>query len=167
MKARSLALFAAASALAIMGCERKAVVVEVAPATPMADPVAKTKTLETSRLGAAVDAYERQPGAESHAAVKLALADLDGEIAELEALVAKRSGGEREEAAVKLKNLQTYRVAEVARFTVAQARAPLAPPASRDGRSGADKVEDAAKRAGDSVGDAARKTGDAIKDAVR
>jgi hypothetical protein len=167
MNARSLALFAVAGALAIMGCERKTVLVEVAPATPMADPVAKTKTLETSRLGAAVDAFERQPGAENHAAVKLALADLDGEIAELEALVAKRTGGEREEAAVKLGNLQTYRAAEMLRFTVAQGKAPLAAPASRDGRTGADKMEDAAKRVGDSVGDAARKTGDAIKDAVR
>ncbi len=167
MKARSLALFAVAGALAIVGCERKTVVVEVAPATPMADPVAKTKTLETSRLGAAVDAYERQPGAENHASVKLALADLEGEIAELEALVAKRTGGEREEAAVKLRNLQTYRAAEIARFTVAQAKAPLAAPASRDGRTGADKVEDTAKRIGNSVEDAARKTGDAIKDAVR
>lgn len=166
MKARSLALFAVAGALAIAGCERKTVVVEVAPATPTADPVARTKTLETSRLGAAVDAFERQPGAENHASVKLALAELDGEIAELEALVAQRTGGEREEAAVKLRNLQTYRAAELARFTVAQAAAPLAP-ASRDGRTGVEKVEDTAKRVGNSVEDAARKTGDAIKDAAR
>ena len=163
MKARSLALFSAAGALAIAGCERKTVVVEV----PTADPVARTKTLETSRLGAAVDAFERQPGAENHASVKLALAEIDGEIAELEALVAKRTGGEREEAAAKLRNLQTYHAAEMARFTVARAKAPLAAPASRDGRTGAEKVEDTAKRVGDSVEDAARKTGDAIKDAVK
>lgn len=166
MNARSLALCSAVGALALMGCDRKPVV-EVAPATPMAEPVARTKTLETKRLGAAVDAFERQPGAENHAAVKLALSDLDGEIAELEALVVKRTGGEREEAAVKLGNLRTYRAAEMARFTVAQAKAPLAVPASRDGRTGAEKVEDAAKRVGDSAEDAARKTRDAIKDAVR
>ena len=167
MKVRTLAVCAVAGALATMGCERKTVGVEGTPLTPVVDPSAQTRTLETSRLGAAVDAYERQPGAENHAAVKLALADLDGEIAELEALVARRSGGEREEAAVKLQNLQTYRAGEVARFTVAQARAPLAPPAPRDGRTGADKVEDAARRVGNSVEDAARKTGDAIKDAGR
>jgi hypothetical protein len=45
----------------------------------MAEPVAKTKTLETSRLGAAVDSYEREPSAANHADVKKALADLDGE----------------------------------------------------------------------------------------
>lgn len=166
MNARSLALCAAVGALSLMGCDRKPVV-DVAPSTPMAEPVATTKTLETKRLGAAVDAFERQPGAENHAAVNQALADLDGEIAELEALVARRSGGERDEAAVKLGNLRTYRAAEMARFTVAQAKAPLPAPAGRDGRTGAEKAEDAAKRVGDSVEDAARKTGDAIKDAVR
>ncbi len=167
MKLRTLSIFAFAAAFSTLGCERKTVVVQVAPATPVAEPVAMTKTLETSRLGAAVDSYERNPGAANHAAVMMALADLDGEIAELEALVAKRSGGEREEAAVKLKNLQTYRAAEVARFTVAKARAPLATPASRDGRTGAEKVEDTVRGAGNSIEDAARKTGDAIKDAVR
>ncbi len=58
-------------------------------------------------------------------------------------------------------------VVEMARFTVAQVKAPSAAPASRDGRTGAEKVEDAAKRVGDSLKDAARKTGDAIKEAVR
>ncbi len=167
MKVQCFALFALVGGLATTGCDRKTVVIEVAPATPIADPVAKTKTLETSRLGGAVDAYERHPGAENHAAVKLALADLEGEIAELEVLVAKLTGGEREEAAVKLRNLQTYRAAELARFTEAQAKAPLAAPASSDGRTGADKVEDTARRVGNSVEDAARKAGDAIKDATR
>ena len=157
----------AAVLLCTLGCERKTVVIEVPPATPLADPVARTKTMETSRLGAAVDSYEREPSATNHADVKKALADLDGEIAELEALVAKRSGGEREEAALKLRNLQTYRAGEVARFTAAQAKAPLSPAAPRDGRTGAEKVEDAAQRVGNTVEDAARKTGDAIKDAVR
>ena len=133
----------------------------------MAEPVARTKTLETSRLGAAVNSYEREPTSANHADVKKALADLDGEIAELEALVARRSGGEREEAAVKLRNLQTYRAGEVARFAAAQAKTPLTAPLSPDVRTGADKAEDAARRAGDSVENAARKTGDAIKDALR
>lgn len=167
MRARRLAGFAIAGFLASMGCERKTGVVEVAPTAPVADPVARTKTLETSRLGAALDAYERKPNAENHASVKLALADLDGEIAELEALVAKRTGGERDEAAVKLKNLQAYRSAAMARLTAAKAGTPLAIPVPVNGRTGAEKVEDTAKGVGNSIEDAARKTGDAIKDAVR
>ncbi|MEA3208332.1 MAG: hypothetical protein QOE70_1389 [Chthoniobacter sp.] len=168
MTVHTAALLAVVGALfSTLGCERKTVVVQVVPPTPMAEPVAKTKTLETSRLGAAVDSYARQSSTENHAEVKKAMADLDGEIAELEVLVAKRSGGEREEAAVKLKNLQSYRAAEMARFTAAQARAPLAAPASGDGRTGAEKVEDAARRVGHGVEDAARKTGDAIKDIGR
>ena len=167
MKIPTLSVIAVAAAFSTLGCERKAVVIEIPPATPGEEPVAKTRTLETSRLGSSVDAYEREPSAENHAGVKKALTDLDGEIAELETLVAKRIGSGREEAAVKLKNLQTYRAAELARFTAAQVKAPLAVPASRDGRTGADKVEDSAKRAGQTIEDAARKTGDAIKDAVR
>ena len=166
MNSRTLSLLAAASTFAGVGCERKTVAV-IEPPAPLADPVAKTRTLETSRLGSAVDSYDREPSAANHAAVKRALAELDGEIAELEELVAKRSGSSREEAAVKLKNLQTYRAAEVMRFTVAQAKAPLTAPTPVDARSGADKIEDTAKRAGNSIEDAAKKAGDAIKDAVR
>lgn len=158
---------AVVAVLCATGCERKTVVVEVAPPPPVAEPMARTKTMETSRLGAAVESYEREPTSANHAYVKKALADLDGEIAELEALVAKRGGSDREEAAVKMRNLQAYRAGEVARFTAAQAKAPLTVPASRDGRTGADKAEDAARRVGDSIENAARKTGDAIKDAVR
>ena len=157
----------AAAAVTLLGCERKTVVGEIPSTPPLAEPVAKTKTLETSRLGAAVDRYERRPSDENHADVKKALADLDGEIAELEALVAKRTGNSREEAAVKLKNLQTYRAAETARFTAAQAGAPLGTRPAASARTGADKIEDGAKRVGNTIEDAAKKTGDAIKDAVR
>lgn len=167
MNTRSLSLCALTAAFVTLGCDRRTVVVEVAPPAPLAEPVAKTRTLETSRLDAAVDSYDREPSAANHAAVKKAVAELDGEIAELEELVAKRSGSSREEAAVKLKNLQAFRVAEVARFTVAQARAPLTEPTSVDARSGADKVEDTARRVGNSLEHAAKKTGDAIKDVVR
>jgi hypothetical protein len=163
----STTLLAVIAAVSLLGCERKTVVVEVVPATPIPEPVAKTKTLETHRLGAALDTYERQPTGENHAEVKKAFADLDGEIAELEALVAKRTGSEREEAAVKLKNLQAYRAAETARFTAAQVTAPLAARPAADARSGAEKIEDGAKRVGNSIEDAAKRTGDAIKDAVR
>lgn len=155
--------------LASVGCERKTVVIEVPPPTPMAEPVAKTKTLETSRLAGAIDAYETRPGAENSADVKKAFAKLDGEIAELEAYVAKHEGTERAEAAAKLKNMQEYRAAETARFTAVQAKSALSAPASSpvDDRSGAEKAGDAARKAGHEIEDAAKKTGDAIKDAVR
>ncbi len=168
-----LPLLVAVACLATAACERKTVVITVPQPTPvaeptaLAEPVAKTKTLETFRLGSAVDSYEREPTAEHHATVKKALAALDGEIAELEALVAKRTGEGRQEAAAKLQNLQTYRTAEMARFTAAQGKAPLVESSSPDARTGADKVGDAAKRTGRSIEDAARRTGDAIKDAVR
>ena len=167
MQLYKLSAYTVAVILCSSACERKTVVLEVPSPTPVGEPIARTKTLETSRLGAAVESYERAPSSANHADVKKALADLDGEIAELEVLVARRSGGDRDEAAVKLRNLKTYRAGEVARFTAAQANAPLAEPESRDGRTGADKAEDAARRVGDSVEKAARKTGDAIKDAVR
>lgn len=153
--------------LALTGCQRRAVVVEVAPATPIPEPVAKTSTLETSRLGAAVAAFGQRPTDENRADVKKALADLDGEIAELEGLVAKRSGSGRDEAAAKLRNLQSYRAAEVARFNTSQAMAPLGARPAGDGRTGAEKIEDGAKRVGNTLEDAAKRTGDAIKDAVR
>ena len=160
-----LSSIAAIAILSLAGCDRDSVV--IAPATPVPEPVAKTKTLETSRLGSAVDAYERNSNAENLADVKKALADLDSEIAELEALVAKRSGSERDEAAAKLHNLQTYRTAETARFTAAQAKAQVGLAPSGDARTGAEKVEDTAKNLGNSIEDAARRTGGAIKDAVK
>jgi hypothetical protein len=169
MKPRTLSLFAAAAAaLTVVGCERKTVVVEAVPATPVEAPEAKTKTLETSRLGSSIDAYERNPTAENNAAVKKAIAELDGEIAELDELVAKRTGESREEAAVKAKNLKSYRAGEVARFTAAQAKSPLTAPASAaEGRTGVEKVENGARRVGESLENAAKTTGDAVKDAVR
>lgn len=162
-----LSLVATAALLSTQGCERKVVVVETAPATPLAEPIARTKTLETSRLADAVNAYHSEPTSENHARVKKAVAELDGEIAELEELVAKRTGGSREEAAVKLRNLQAFRTAEVARFTASQAGVPLAAPAAPDARTGAEKVEDGVDRAGRTIEKGARKAGDAINDAVR
>lgn len=167
MKIPAVSALALVAAFGTFGCERKTVVIQVPAPTPVVEPVARTKTLETARLGAAVDSYEREPSSANHAEVKKALADLDGEIAELETLVAKRTGSEREEAAVKLKNLNTYRADEVARFAAAEVRAPLAAPIPADSRTGAEKVEHSARKVGDAIEDAARKTGDAIKDAVR
>jgi hypothetical protein len=81
--------------------------------------------------------------------------------------VAQRDGEGRAEAEVKLKNLQSYRTAETGRFAAASAKAPLTTPPPPDARTGAEKLEDAAKRAGQKIEDKAEKAGDAIKDAVR
>ncbi len=161
------ALTVCAFLVVLTACDRQVVVVEKAPATPIPEPVAQTKTLETSRLGAAVDAYVRNPSPDHGAAVKTALAKLDGEIAELEEYVTRHDGNARAEASAKLKNLQSYRAAETLRFTAAQAKGAVGVREPADARSGADKVEDSARKVGGSIENAARKTGDAIKDAVR
>jgi hypothetical protein len=162
----SATTFLALSLLTLAACERKTIVIEVPPATPMPEPVSRTETMETHRLDAAVDAFDRNPTAENLADAKKAFAKLDGEIAELEAYVAKHTGSERAEAAAKLHNLTAYRTAETARFTAAQAKAPLTRTAP-DSRTGAEKVEDSARRAGNAIEDAAKNVGDAVKDAVR
>jgi hypothetical protein len=154
--------FLACVALACISCERKTVVVVEPPAS---DPLARTKTFETAALKGAIDAYEREPSAERSADVRKRFAELDGEIAELEGRVARKDGDERAEAAQKLANLIAYRNAETARFSKAQTTTS---PAFRvDGRSGAEKVEDAARRTGGALKDAAKEAGNAIKDAVR
>lgn len=167
MHLRSLFTAIVAFAVVFTGCDRKPTTVIVEPSTPIPEPVAKTRTAETSRLGGAIDRYGKEPTAGNNAAVRKALADLDGEIAELDQRVATKSGAEREEAAVKLKNLQSYRAAETLRFTKAQAVAGVGATPRTDGRTGAEKLEDSARKAGNAVEDAAKKTGDAIKDAVR
>lgn len=73
-----------ALAFTLAGCDRKLTTVIVEPGTPIPEPVAKTRTAETSRLGDTIDRYEKEPTAANNAAVRKALADLDGEIAELD-----------------------------------------------------------------------------------
>ena len=151
-----------AGALVFAGCEKKTVVV----VEPPAEPAARTKTFETAALKRAIDAYVQAPSNERAAEVRKSFAELDSEIAELEGKVARKEGEERAEAAQKLANLIAYRNAETTRFTNAQTG--TAPAEVRvDGRSGAEKVEDAARRTGDALKDAAKETGQAIRDAVR
>ncbi len=154
--------------IATAGCERRTVVVEVS-ATPVPEPVTKTTTSETRRLGREIDLYERESTAENKAAVKKAFADLDGEIAELEGRVARTDGRDREEANAKLKNLSGYRSGEALRFSAAEAKAPFTPaePNVVDDRSGETKVKDSAREVGGALKDAAKNVGSAIKDAVR
>ena len=71
--------FSVAAARCSSGWERKTVVVEIAPPTPVA---------------------ERVPTSVNHADVKNGLADFDGKLADLEVLVAMPNGSHREEAAV-------------------------------------------------------------------
>jgi phage FluMu gp28-like protein len=147
--------------LAFAACERKTVVI-VEPAAP--DPVAKTRTFETAALKSSIDAYEHVPTEEKAADVRKSFAELDSEIAELEARVARETGEDRAEAAQKLANLTAYRTAESARFVKAQAT----PREIRvDPRSGLQKAEDAARKTGETVKDAAEKVGDTIKDIAR
>ena len=173
--------------LTFTSCERKSAAVEMAlpanppvqeqPAVPDAVPIAVTKTFETSRLGAAIDTFEKAPTAENQSSVKLAFSKLDGEIAELEDRVVKTSGTDRAEASAKLNNLQAYRNAEALRFTKDQDGLALDANPPVDSRSGAQKVKDTAEMVGEKVEDgtkkvgrtlekAARNTGEAIKDAT-
>lgn len=159
------AIFSTVALLALSGCERKSVVVVEAPSP---EPIARTKTFETARLKSAIDSYERTPNSENAADVHKAFAELDGEIAELETHVAKKTGNERAEAAQKLANLTAYRTGEAARFGKAQAAAGVNGTAGEvriDARTGAEKAEDAARNTGDTIKNAAKDVGDAIKDA--
>jgi BMFP domain-containing protein YqiC len=147
----------------LVGCEdRKVVVIEEKPA---GQPVAQTKTLETAALKSAIDSYTAYPTAENAAHVRKAFAELDGEIAELEAKVTRETGEDRAEAAQKLANLTAYREAEKARFAQTPASGPGVVPA--DGRSGAQKIEDAARKSADSLKDAAKDAADGVGDAIR
>ena len=86
----------------------------------IAGPVTKTRTLETSALGASIDAFIVTPTHTNRASVKQAFARLDSEIAELNERADKTDGRDRAEATAKLINLQSYRTAEMLRFTRAQ-----------------------------------------------
>lgn len=145
-------------------------------ATPIPEPVAKTNTLETRRLGGAIDAYEQMPNAVTSSAVKKTMADLDGEIAELEARAAKTSGSEKDEAEMKRRNLTEYRDTQKARFELLQVKGSVgvAREPATDARSAEQKARDAAKDVGDKVeagakraGDTLEKAGQNAKDAIR
>jgi len=170
-----------ACALTFTACERKSAAEEpTAPANPVtqnAEPVAKTTTFETARLGGAIDKFEKAPTAENQSLVKLAFAELDSEIAELEVRVVKTTGSASLEAAAKSNNLQKYRDAETIRFTKAQAAATSDVNSPVDSRSGAQKmkdnaaqvggkIEDGAEKVGKTVEKAAKDTGEAIKEAT-
>lgn len=157
--------------LLAVGCEKKVEVIIPSP-TPIditRTPEAATATLETKKLGAAIDQYVSTPSAENAANVNRAFADLDGEIAELQARVAKTSGSDQAEAQAKLTNLQTYRATETARYAAATATLPqtnITPVEPVDTRTGAEKVEHTLDKVGRSIELGAKNVGDKVKDAT-
>ncbi len=161
---------AIAAAISLGACERKTVTIEApTPVDLHWTPDAPTSTLETKKLGAAVDNYVASPTDTNAAQVKKTFADLDGEIAELEERVAKTTGQDRAEAQGKLTNLQTYRAAETARFSVASVKlAPAHPTPVVDTRAGAEKVGDGVENAANKIGrtleHGAENVGDKIHD---
>lgn len=120
----ALAVTAAAVA-GLTACQRKSDAAVVATPTPAIDSPAKSQ--EAARLTKAVNAYAREQNAENDAAVRKAMADVDSEMAELEDLVAKRHGREREKVAAKLRYLEANRSEETTRFAGIQSRTSLAP----------------------------------------
>lgn len=171
-------------ALSFSACERKTATVEmVLPVNPSpqvrpVEPVAITKTIETTNLGEAIDAFEKVPTVENQSSVKLAFSKLDGEIAELQDRVVKTNSYDRAEASVKLGNLQKYRDIEAIRFAKDQDGLALDANPPVDSRSAAqkagdtatmvgEKVEDGARKVGRTLENAAHNTGEAIKDATR
>ncbi len=166
------AVLTVASALTFTGCEKKPTA--EAPATATEAPVAKTKTFETVHVSAAIDAYISAPSDDKAAAVDRALAELEGEIAELRQQIAKASGDEHVEVGTKIQNLSEFHTKEKARYTTAKAGAAVgavkeeaekAADAVKDGADdAADDAKDATEDAKEAIKDAAHKTGDAVKE---
>jgi len=144
---------------------RDAETIRFAKAQPP-DPVSQTTPFERTRLGAAIDTFEKTASVDNQSSVKLDFAEVDVDIANLVDRVVKTDGSDRAEAAARLNNLQTYHDAEMTRFTNDQTAAGFDANSPADGRSGAQKVKDAAKKVGKTLEKAAKDTGDAIKDAT-
>jgi len=162
-----------ACAIALSACEKKADYPVIVPPEPV--PHSDTKTFETTRLKMAITAYETSPNTENEADVKKAFAELDGEIAELEGHVSKKTGEARAEAAKKLTDLGTYRAQETVRFESARVKAAMTVPkpvnheetAKDDLKDAGEEIKEAADKVGNSVEKGVRNVGDAIKDATR
>ena len=162
MNNRILSALATATLLAA-GCNRQPpVIIEGTPPPSPPTPVARTVTFETHALRREIDTFEHTPSVVQGARVKKAFAEIDGEIAELIEHVAKKSGSERAEAALKLADLRAYRDAEQVRFLRLEALAPSQPrqvteQPARDGT---------AEKVGEKIDEAARKVGNKVRDAA-
>ena len=132
-----------------------------------AEPVAKTPTFSTTNLGASIDKFEGSPTAENQSSVKLAFAEVNGEIAKREDDVVKTNGSDRAEAVSKLNDIKAYRDVEAYRFTKAQDAAALGVTPPADSRSGAQKVEDTAAKVGEKIEEGSRKVGNSIEKGIK
>jgi len=154
-------------AITFTACDRQTTAGEPTPPVNLTaktpEPIAKTRTFETARLGAAIDKFEKAPTADNQSSVKLAFAELNGEIAELEDRAVKTDGATRAEALAKSINLQKYRDAERIRFTKAQIGTGFDGNPPTDSRSGMQKMKDAAVNVGDKVEDGAEKVGKTLE----
>jgi len=131
------------------------------------EPIAATKTFETSRLGRAIDTYVMEPTPLNDAAVEKAFADIAVEVAKLRERVEKTIGTDRDEALLKAQNLTDYRNAEGLRFEKAKATATRELNTPVDSRSAAQKIKDGTKDVVNSVEGAAKNTGNAIEHATK
>ncbi len=113
MKHPSLKAFVLGSSIALSGV--LALACSKAPA-----PSEKMHTLETEQGEAAVDSYKNNPTDQNKADVNAALAELDGEIHELEGRVATKEGAEKAEAQAKLDLLKRQRDELARDFTKAK-----------------------------------------------
>jgi len=171
-----------ACAFTFTACERKTTAEEPSaspiPVAQPAEPIAKTSTFETARLGAAIDKFKKTPTVENQSSVKLAFAELDGEIAELDDRAVKTNGNDSAEATAKSVNLKKYRDAEMIRFMNSHPIATSEVNSPADSRSGAQKMKDTAAKGEENVENGAKKvgktiekgvqnTGDALKDATK
>jgi len=157
MKNLNLVSIISVSVLLILSaCEKKP------DATVVEKPFPESVSLETSRLGTAIDLYIKNPSSEHAAVVEGAFVRLDEEIAELDQRVPQSTGASRPEAQAKAANLREYRGKERVRFVAAQAQGRINDAKTTTTESG-EKAQQAARDTGESVKDAA----DAVKEGVR
>lgn len=152
-----------AASIVAAACNRQpTVVVQAPPPTPTPLPVARTETFETRALAREIDKYQQDPSQAQSARVAQAFAEIDGEIAELSELVAKRDGEARAEAARKLANLRAYRDGEKTRFAALEVKAAPAP----EPRVSTPRGEGTGEKIGEKIDEAAGKVEDKIRDAA-
>ena len=106
------------AALLVTACGRKALGIQDrnGDLAPRPD----TGAIEVTRLGSAIDRYEKQPTRARAADVNAALAKLGGEIAKLANHITRTTGTERAQAEQKFIRLRCCRDIEQVRFTDVQ-----------------------------------------------
>ena len=142
MNLRTLSILAAAAAIGMSGCRRPATATGDGTPAPGAGAGAEATPLAAPRLRAAVDAYKQVQNPENDAAVRQGIAEVNTEIANLEDLVAKRHGRDRQKVASKLRHLEAYLSEETTRFAEIQAAPALKAPSPGKEALGAGKAGD-------------------------